>query len=64
MGMQVMSSIRREFVASHLRSQLDRLHYVLGNIEESNKVDCDYAYSTLKEIENNLRQIRKLCINN
>jgi hypothetical protein len=64
MGMQVMSSIRREFVASHLRSQLDRLHHVLGNIEEANKVDCDYTHSTLKEIENNLRQIRKLCVNN
>jgi len=64
MGTQVMSPIRREFVVSHLRSQLNRLNHVLGNIEEANKVDCDYAHSTLREIENNLRQIRKLCVNN
>jgi len=62
--MNAMSSIRRDFVATNLRSQLSRLNSVLGTIEEKNKVDCDYAYESLKEIETNLRQIRKLCGNN
>jgi hypothetical protein len=62
--MNAMSSIRRDFVATNLRSQLSRLSNVLGTIEEENKVDCDYAYESFKEIELNLRQIRKLCGNN
>ena len=62
--MNAMSSIRRDFVATNLRSQLSRLNNVLGSIEEENKVDCNYAYESLKEIELKLRQIRKLCANN
>ncbi len=62
--MNAMSSIRRDFVATNLRSQLSRLSSILGSIEEENKVDCGYAYESLKEIEANLRQIRKLCGNN
>jgi hypothetical protein len=62
--MNAMSSIRRDFVATNLRSQLSWLNDVLCVIEEENKVDCDYAYGSLKEIELNLRRIRKLCVNN
>jgi hypothetical protein len=62
--MNAMSSIRRDFLATHLRSQVSRLNNILDNIEEENKVDCDYTYESLKEIETNLRQIRKLCGNN
>jgi hypothetical protein len=62
--MNAMSSMRRDFVATHLRSQVSRLNNILDNIEEENKVDCDHAYESLKEIETNLRQIRKLCGNN
>jgi hypothetical protein len=62
--MSAMSNMRRDFVATNLRSQLSRLNNILGAIEEKNKVDCDYAYNSLKEIELNLRQIRKLCTNN
>jgi hypothetical protein len=61
--MQNMSTIKRDFVASHLRSQLKRLYSILGNIEEE-KVDCGYRFESLREIENNLRQIRKLCVSN
>jgi len=62
--MNSMSSIRKDFVASHLRSQLNRLHLILDNIEEDDRVDCDYAYESLKGIETDLRQIRKLCADN
>jgi hypothetical protein len=61
--MSNMSNMRRDFVSSNLRSQLSRLHAVLSNIEEE-QVDSDYTYETLKEIEINLRQIRKLCTDN
>ncbi len=63
MIMQVMSAIRKDFVASHLRSEVNNLKNILDVIEEENKVDCDYARESLKEIEAKLRQIRKLCAN-
>ncbi len=62
--MQAMSAIRRDFLASHLRSQINRLCSILSTIEEEKGVDCDYTTESLKEIETNLRQIRKLCMDN
>ncbi|MCG8430708.1 MAG: hypothetical protein MJA29_06020 [Candidatus Omnitrophica bacterium] len=59
-----MSSIRRDFVASHLRSQISRLRTILNNIEDEDSVDGDYAYESLREIEGTIRQIRKLCVEN
>ena len=61
--MDSMTSIRRDFVASNLRLQLNRLRGILDNIEEEEAVDCGYANESLKQIETNLRQIRKLCAN-
>ena len=62
--MQVMSSIRKEFVASHLRSQVNQLCKLLDNIEEGDSIDCEFANDSLKEIETGLRQIRKVCSDN
>ncbi len=62
--MQTMSAIRKDFIASHLRSQLDRLRSVLNSIEEESLIHCGYAHESIKEIEANLRQIRKLCEDN
>lgn len=59
-----MSTLKNDFVASHLRSQINRLNSLLGNIEDENRVDRDYARKSLKEIEIDLRQIRKLCVTN
>lgn len=64
MSSQAMSSIRRDFVASHLRSQISRLRTILNNIEDEDSVDGDYAYESLREIEGTIRQIRKLCVEN
>jgi hypothetical protein len=61
--MKAMSNMRQDFVAAHLRSQLDRLNTVLGNIENQGDTDCEYTRESLKEIEINIRQIRKLCVN-
>ena len=64
MTAQTMPMVGRIFVASHLRSQLTSLQHVLDVIEEKNKVECDFAHESLKEIEANLRNIRKLCETN
>jgi len=64
MSVQAMSMDERIFVASHLRSQICRLQHVLDVIEEENKVECGFAHKSLKEVEINLRNIRKLCENN
>jgi hypothetical protein len=63
MIMQAMSEIRKDFISSHLRSQLNSLKNILDDIEEQNKVDCGYARESLKDIEIKLRQLRKLCVN-
>lgn len=59
--LQGMSGMRRDFVACHLRSQLDRLKYLL-DVVESQKVSSDYAQEYIRRVEEDLRQIRKLCI--
>jgi hypothetical protein len=57
---QDMSGLECDYLASNLRSQLNLLQNVLTLIE-SQQVDCDYTHNSLKEIEVNLRQIRKMC---
>ncbi len=64
MNMQLMSMMRKDFVASYLRSQLNRLQDVLNNIEEESKVECDFATDSLREVETSLRKIRKMCVDN
>lgn len=62
--MNTMSPIRKDFLASNLRNQLGRLSSILNNIEEERLTDSESASDSLKEVELNLRQIRKLCMNN
>ncbi|MFA7652837.1 MAG: hypothetical protein WCY42_03595 [Candidatus Omnitrophota bacterium] len=57
--MQAMSSIRRDFLVSRLRSQLNRLRNVLKVIEDEEQVDSIYADESLRQIEVTLRNIRK-----
>ena len=59
--MQAISSIRKDFIATHLRAQINSLRGVLNNIENDDAIDCDYTLQSIKEIENNLRQARKIC---
>ena len=60
--MNTMSPIRKDFLASNLRAQLGRLSSILNNIEEERLIDGECASDSLKEVELNLRQIRKLCL--
>ncbi len=61
--MQTMSPIRKDFIVTNLRVQINRLMKLLSNVEDYCDLECDYANESLKDIENNLRQIRKLCVN-
>jgi hypothetical protein len=62
--MNIMSPIRKDFLASNLRLQLSRLSNLLNNIEEERLIDGESASDSLKEVELNLHQIRKLCMDN
>jgi len=64
MSIQSMSTVRKDFVVSHIRSQLQSLRLLLGAMESGEGVDCGYTNASLKQVELNLRQIRKLCENN
>jgi septation ring formation regulator EzrA len=59
-----MTGIRRDFLASHLRTQISRLSSILNDIDEENKADFTYAHEALKEVEEHLHQLRKLCPSN
>jgi hypothetical protein len=59
--MWAMSTIRRDFLASNLRTQVNRLRIILTSIENEDSVDCEYTTQSLKEIEHNIRQLRKVC---
>ena len=59
--MNTMSPIRKDFLASNLRFQLGRLSSILNNIEEE-RLDGECASDSLREVELNLRKIRKLCV--
>lgn len=61
--MNMIPNMRWDFIASSMRLQVNKLRNILDNIEEDN-IDCDYTYESIKQIEDNLRQIRKLCVNN
>ncbi|MFH0856048.1 MAG: hypothetical protein V1869_06065 [Candidatus Omnitrophota bacterium] len=62
--MQAISSIRRDFLASHLRFQIQQLRNVLESIEEDEDAGFGYADESLKQIETALRNIRKSCLGN
>lgn len=59
--MQTTSPIRKDFITSNLRSQIEKLRSVLGDMEDKNEVDCVFTFESLKEIEGNIRSIRKIC---
>jgi len=59
--MNTTSSLNKDYVASHLRSQLCTLRSVLKSIESQNLLESDYASESLKRVEINLRKLRKTC---
>jgi hypothetical protein len=54
-----MTSLRKDYVASHLRSQVNTLRAVLDAMENSNCIEDDYAGESLKRVEIDIRNLRK-----
>lgn len=61
--MQTMSTVKKDFIASNLRSQINRLWSVLSTMELENRLDYDFTNESLKGVEGSLKQIRKICNN-
>jgi hypothetical protein len=61
--MDVMLDMRQDFIVAHLRSQINRLRSVLDIVEERS-FNPEFVSESLKHIENNLKQIRKIWISN
>jgi hypothetical protein len=59
--MLTMSSICKEFVATKLRSQINTLSVVLTSLEKAAPQDEEYTQESLRKVETELKQIRKLC---
>lgn len=62
--MEKMSSLRKDFIAGHLRTQLSTLKTVLDTIENSDRIKDDCFDESLKRIATNVCQLRKLCTHN
>ncbi len=63
--MHKISCLSKDFLAAHLRSQLDVLKDVLSNIESSEKmyVEDSYVVESLQRVEVSLRSLRKFLNN-
>ena len=59
MTVKEVSGIRKEFMASSIKSQMNRFTRILNVIENDDVVDTGHFDSSLKEIEISLRRIRK-----
>ena len=59
MAVKEVSGIRKEFMASSVKSQMNRFTRILNVIENDEIVDTGNFDSMLKEIEISLRRIRK-----
>ncbi len=58
--MRAIVNLRKDFVSSHLRSQIDALKDVLKTMETENSMDDGYIDENLKQVEKNLQRLRKL----
>lgn len=58
-----MSPIRKEFITSYLRTQINMLQGLIEDIENNDARGDGYAPS-FKQLEVNIRQVKKLCSDN
>jgi mannitol/fructose-specific phosphotransferase system IIA component len=54
--------MRKDFLASHLRSLINALKTILKNLEEDGHIEENYVNESLKKAEKNLHQLGKLCL--
>ena len=57
---QTMSTLRRDFVAGHLRSQVIALRSLLHYLERNADPDYGHVDNSLKAIEDSISRSRKL----
>lgn len=58
--MEGITSILREFIVSHLRSQVKIIQTVLSSIENSREMEFYYVNESLGRVVLNLQRLRKL----
>lgn len=58
-----MSQIRKEFITSYLRTQINMLQGLIEDIENNDERRDGYAPS-FRQLEINIRQVKKLCSDN
>jgi len=61
--MYKMSQVRKDFIATHLRCQIKIMLSLLEEIENNDERQDGYENS-FRALENNIRQIKKLCLEN
>ncbi|HOD12634.1 MAG TPA: hypothetical protein PLO93_05255 [Candidatus Omnitrophota bacterium] len=60
---QIFSALDQDIFMSQLRSQIHKLNTIIFNLENQ-RTDFSYAAMLVKEIEKNLRRIRKTWLEN
>ena len=58
MLMKRISSVQKDFIASHLRLQLTTLQQLLSAVEASDKIEQQYTLESLRRVESNVRNLR------
>lgn len=61
--MYKMSQVRKDFIATHLRCQIKIMLGLLEEIENNDERRDGYENS-FRALETNIRQIKKLCLEN
>jgi hypothetical protein len=51
-----------DFLTSHLRSQINTLSYITEDVENGGDVDRTYLEMTLKQVERELKELRKFLV--
>ncbi len=59
-----MSQIRKEFITSYLRTQIHMLQGLIEDIENNDARGDDGYAPSFKQLEVNIRQVKKLCSDN
>ena len=58
--MNKISGLCKDFIVTHIRSQMNILENVISNIEGSCNLEDEYIDESLKKVETNIKQLRKL----
>ena len=57
------TSLEKDFMASHLRYQLITLQKLLEDIQNTDRTEFDYTIESLKRVESSIRKLRNFLNN-